>query len=122
TRIAVYAGTTCPTASTPVLACNDEGINCSAGTSRVTFPVTAGATYLVRLGGASGGGSGSLFVNCTQSCTGDFNLDGVVDGNDLGQMLASWGAVGGPTDLDADGVTDGNDQGQLLARWGGCGG
>lgn len=122
TRIAVYAGAACPTASTPVLACNDEGLSCSAGTSRVTFPVTAGETYLVRLGGASGGGSGSLFVNCTQSCTGDFNVDGVVDGNDLGQLLSSWGAAGGPTDLDQDGITDGNDLGQLLARWGSCAG
>jgi hypothetical protein len=37
-------------------------------------------------------------------------------------MLAAWGAVGGPTDLDNDGVTDGNDLGQLLARWGSCNG
>jgi hypothetical protein len=122
TRIAVYAGDACPTASTPVLACNDEGENCASGTSRVSFPATAGATYWLRLGGATGGGSGSLFVNCTQSCTGDLNTDGVVDGNDLGLMLAAWGAVGGPTDLDNDGVTDGNDLGQLLARWGSCNG
>jgi hypothetical protein len=122
TRIAVYAGDACPTASTPVLACNDEGENCASGPSRVSFPATAGATYWLRLGGATGGGSGSLFVNCTQSCTGDLNTDGVVDGNDLGLMLAAWGAVGGPTDLDNDGVTDGNDLGQLLARWGSCNG
>ena len=122
TRIAVYAGPGCPNASTPVLACNDDSATCASGTSSVTFPVTAGASYWVRVGGATGGGSGSLFVNCIQSCTGDFNIDGVVDGNDLGQMLSSWGSTGGPTDLDSDGVTDGNDLGQLLARWGSCNG
>jgi hypothetical protein len=122
TRLAVYEGAGCPTESTPLLACNDDGASCAGGTSRVTFPVNAGAIYWVRVGGATGGGSGSLFVSCTQTCTGDFNGDNAVDGNDLGQLLASWGAVGGPTDLNADGVTDGNDLGQLLARWGGCGG
>ncbi|MFM9145507.1 MAG: M12 family metallo-peptidase [Phycisphaerales bacterium] len=122
TRLAVYAGSSCPTAGTPVLACNDEGSGCASGTSRVNFAVNAGATYWVRVGGATGGGSGSLFVSCTQTCVGDFNGDNAVDGNDLGTMLGAWGAAGGPTDLNADGVTDGTDLGQLLARWGGCGG
>ncbi|MBU3682989.1 MAG: hypothetical protein FGM39_03050 [Phycisphaerales bacterium] len=49
---------------------------------------------------------------------GDFNGDGVVDGNDLGIMLASWGAcVGCPTDMNGDGAVDGNDLGQLLGLW-----
>ncbi|MFM8817062.1 MAG: M12 family metallo-peptidase, partial [Phycisphaerales bacterium] len=122
TRLAVYAGPSCPTASTPLLACNDDGTSCASGTSRASFAVTAGSTYWVRVGGALGGGSGSLFVSCTQTCVGDFNGDNAVDGNDLGTMLAAWGTTGGPTDLNADGVTDGNDLGQLLARWGGCGG
>jgi hypothetical protein len=49
---------------------------------------------------------------------GDFNGDGVVDGNDLGIMLADWGAcIGCPTDMNGDGAVDGNDLGQLLALW-----
>jgi hypothetical protein len=49
---------------------------------------------------------------------GDFNGDGVVDGNDLGIMLATWGAcVGCPTDMNNDGAVDGNDLGQLLSLW-----
>ena len=49
---------------------------------------------------------------------GDFNDDGVVDGNDLGIMLADWGAcVGCPTDMNDDGAVDGNDLGQLLGLW-----
>jgi hypothetical protein len=43
-----------------------------------------------------------------------------VDGNDLGSLLAAWGAAGGPADLTGDGVVDGNDLGQLLAAWGPC--
>ncbi|MFM8699722.1 MAG: hypothetical protein ACKOF7_13940, partial [Phycisphaerales bacterium] len=122
TRLAVYAGSSCPTAGTPVLAWNDEGSGCASGTSRVNFSVNAGARYWVRVGGATAGGAGSRFVSCTQTCVGDFNGDNAVDGNDLGILLAAWGPNGGPTDLNADGATDGNDLGLMLARWGGCGG
>ncbi len=47
----------------------------------------------------------------------DFNRDGAVNGDDLGQLLAGWGASG-ICDLTLDGVVDGNDLGQLLASWG----
>ncbi|MFM8817246.1 MAG: hypothetical protein ACKOHI_05130, partial [Phycisphaerales bacterium] len=47
----------------------------------------------------------------------DLNGDGVVDGNDLGMLLAAWG-LRGPADLNDDGVVDGNDLGMLLAAWG----
>jgi hypothetical protein len=54
------------------------------------------------------------------ACPADLTDDGVVDGNDLGSLLAAWGAAGGPADLTGDGVVDGNDLGQLLAAWGPC--
>ncbi|MCA9284845.1 MAG: hypothetical protein KDA22_06515 [Phycisphaerales bacterium] len=47
----------------------------------------------------------------------DLNGDGVVDGADLGVLLAGWG--GGATDLDGDGTVDGADLGVLLAAWNG---
>ncbi|MBU3683708.1 MAG: hypothetical protein FGM39_06820 [Phycisphaerales bacterium] len=53
-------------------------------------------------------------------CPADFNDDGSVDGNDLGFLLASWGAPGGSADLNGDGSVDGNDLGFLLAAWGPC--
>ena len=53
-------------------------------------------------------------------CPADFNDDGSVDGNDLGFLLAFWGASGGPADLNGDGSVDGNDLGSLLAAWGPC--
>jgi hypothetical protein len=55
-------------------------------------------------------------------CPADFNDDGAVDGNDLGFLLASWGATGGSADLNVDGTVDGNDLGLLLAAWGPCAG
>jgi hypothetical protein len=52
-------------------------------------------------------------------CDGDLSSDGVVDGSDLGLLLANWGA-GGIGDLDGDGTTDGTDLGLLLSVWGEC--
>ena len=52
-------------------------------------------------------------------CTGDLNADRVVDGNDLGILLAEWGGAW-DVDLNADGFVDGADLGLLLAAWGSC--
>lgn len=46
----------------------------------------------------------------------DLNGDDVVDGGDLGVMLAAWSGPG--ADLNADGTTNGADLGQLLSAWG----
>ena len=53
---------------------------------------------------------------CTEPSP-DLNGDGVVDGNDLGILLAAWGPGTGPADLNQDGAVDGNDLGRLLAAW-----
>jgi hypothetical protein len=53
------------------------------------------------------------------NCPADLNGDGVVDGADLGSLLAGWGQPG-PTDIDGNGITDGADLGALLAAWGAC--
>ncbi|HMN95259.1 MAG TPA: hypothetical protein PKC43_03480 [Phycisphaerales bacterium] len=55
----------------------------------------------------------------------DLDGDGVVDGADLGLLLAAWGPCAGPGlrpcpcagDLNGDGVVDGADLGVLLAAW-----
>jgi len=52
-------------------------------------------------------------------CTGDLNADRVVDGNDLGILLAEWGGAN-DVDLNGDGRVDGADLGLLLAAWGSC--
>lgn len=47
---------------------------------------------------------------------GDLNGDGVVNGADLGLLLANWGQPGS-SDLNHDGTTNGADLGLLLASW-----
>ena len=53
-------------------------------------------------------------------CPPDLNLDGTVDGIDLGVLLGAWGSPSGNADLNADGVVDGIDLGLLLGAWGAC--
>lgn len=47
----------------------------------------------------------------------DINGDGIVDGNDLAQVLAGW-TTSGPTDINGDGYTDASDLTIMLADWG----
>jgi hypothetical protein len=67
--------------------------------------------------GASSGAEASL--SC-MPCPADISLDGLVDGADLGMILAAWNTTGGPADLDGSGLVDGADLGALLASWGAC--
>ena len=63
--------------------------------------------------------NGNGYQDACELGRGDLNLDGVVDGADLGIMLSWWGATGYPTgDLNRDGVIDGVDLGTLLGNWG----
>ena len=50
---------------------------------------------------------------------GDINGDGIVDGADLGSLLAAWGPCPPPCpqDLTDDGIVDGADLGLLLSAW-----
>ena len=50
---------------------------------------------------------------------GDLNLDGHIDGADLGGLLALWGITNPPYgDLDGNQRIDGADLGKLLSHWG----
>jgi hypothetical protein len=58
-------------------------------------------------------------------CLGDLYVDGLVNGADLGVLLAYWGPITGTpasqaTDINRDGVVNGLDLGILLAGWGAC--
>ena len=56
-------------------------------------------------------------------CLADLNSDDVVNGNDLGILLAAWGVCGTGdciADLNDDGFVDGGDLGIMLGRWGAC--
>jgi hypothetical protein len=51
-------------------------------------------------------------------CPYDLNDDGVIDGGDLGLILALWGTADG--DFNMDGITNGGDLGLMLSAWGDC--
>ncbi|MDG2020606.1 MAG: pectinesterase family protein [Phycisphaerales bacterium] len=56
-------------------------------------------------------------------CPGDLSGDGMVNGSDLGVLLALWGACPSsdcPPDLNGDGFVNGADLGLLLGLWGPC--
>jgi formylglycine-generating enzyme required for sulfatase activity len=56
-----------------------------------------------------------------QSCTGDLNYDGIINGADLVQLLSAWGPCESCTaDFNADRVVDGADLGVQLGNWGEC--
>jgi hypothetical protein len=57
----------------------------------------------------------------SDSCVGDVNSSGAVDGADLGLLLANWGDCPQcAADLNGDCVVNGLDLGTLLAAWGAC--
>jgi hypothetical protein len=120
TRLAVYAGSTCPTSTTVPAGCDDSTAGCAGNGGRVELNVTAGSTWLIRVGApvAGIGGSGVLSINCGTPCAPDLNADGLVDGGDLGVLLGAWGSV--QADLDGNGITDGADLGVMLGSWGPC--
>jgi hypothetical protein len=118
TKIAAYA-TACPPAGA-LVACDDNTAGCANGTSTITFPVGAGAARFIRVGGATGGGTGTITISCTPvtPCLPDFNLDGTVDGADLAELLNAWSTP--IADIDDDGTTGGSDLAILLNAWGAC--
>src|SRR6187399_1627384 len=54
-KIAAYAGSTCPVDGT-ALACNDD--SCLSSESRIVFPVTSGQSYMLQIGSFPGAGFG----------------------------------------------------------------
>ena len=62
-------------------------------------------------------------VPCSSCHLYDLNLNGSVDGADLGVLLAFWGPVSPAfprADINGDGRVDGSDLGLLLSNWGPC--
>ena len=105
-----------------LLACAQKDV-CPFPGSVLTFDSVAGKRYLIQCGTEDGStGSAMVFMNCdetkTPDCPGDVNDDGVVDGQDLAALLASWGSS--EQDLNDDGTVDGLDLAIMLAAWGAC--
>jgi hypothetical protein len=122
-RIAALA--TCGDPSTTI-ACDDDG--CTGGqppfTSLLTLDLVSGVTYYFAVGGYSATQVGPFTIEITgpsapPSCFADINLDGIVNGADLGLLLGNWGATG-TGDLNNDGIVNGADLGLLLGAFGVC--
>ncbi|TWT41135.1 Fibronectin type III domain protein [Phycisphaerae bacterium RAS1] len=107
TRLAVY-GSSCPTGANSALVCNDDfdcngngNINDDGYNSRVQLAVTAGNSYLIRIGGynaATGGGS----MNISVAGSGPSAPTGVsaTDSTSCTAVTVSWNASAGATNYE----------------------
>lgn len=123
TRLAVYGGCTAPPGDASLLGCDDDVPGCAGYGSRLEVPVSAGACYLIRVGGYnSARGTGAMTIACSGPCTGDINGDGSVGITDLLLLLAAWGphSTPHPADLDGDFIVGIVDLLLLLGNWGPC--
>ncbi|MCA9283741.1 MAG: FG-GAP repeat protein [Phycisphaerales bacterium] len=104
-----------------LIACDDDTPGCGLS-QQITIPVVEGQCYRIRVGGFNDAtGFGNLVLQTNPSCCpADFDQNGVVDGADLGRLLAVWGTPGTIEDLDGSGTVDGADLGLLLSAWGPC--
>jgi hypothetical protein len=104
TGFATGAGGAASDGETWLLA-NDCGLGDFVSLSSLGF---SDRHWFVRLSGSRG---------CGEAIPGDLNLDGLVDGADLGILLLAWGTDNAAADLDRDGLVDGADLGLLLLQW-----
>jgi hypothetical protein len=109
------------------LACSgdaDSAPQCQEYYSLIEIELDPGL-YYIRVGGyLEAIGVGMLSCSFTPGappCPSDLNHDGIVNGADIGLLIAAWGACGGcPADLNGDGIVNGADVGQFLSGWGPC--
>jgi formylglycine-generating enzyme required for sulfatase activity len=82
------------------------------GPGRVTRALAAPVAALALL-------ASPLAALAQSSCDADLNRDGIVSGEDLTQLLVSWGSCAGcSADIDDDGTVNGTDLASLLILWG----
>jgi hypothetical protein len=130
-KIAVY-GASCPGAvSNLAIACNDNSCGDDAS---VTFPVTNGQIYRVRVGGVNNAvGTGTMVISCVPAsspCPADIAPAGgndVVDVDDLLAIINAWGACVNPNNCPADiapaggnDIVDVDDLLTVINAWGVC--
>lgn len=112
TRLAIYSGT-CDNLS--IVACNDDGVGCTGFTSSMDAELTSGQTYLLRVGGFSGDGSGTISINCggggggpaNDECTGATPLN--LGANAFSTVLATGVTVLPPECISFTSVNINND-------------
>ncbi|MFB0986566.1 MAG: dockerin type I domain-containing protein, partial [Phycisphaerales bacterium] len=85
----------------------------STGQAIVTSGETFASNYLFK-----------VIVEPAETCIGDLDHNGIVDGADLAIVLAYWGKVTQPkraiADLNDDGIVNAEDLAIMLGDWGPC--
>jgi hypothetical protein len=111
--LSVFSGAGCDDLAYRFVGCSVDDCGPNA---KVSIVAERGDTFTIRVSGHPTG-KGVLSISCSPDSppTPDLNGDGVVDGADLGLLLASWDTP--DADLNGDGTTDGADLGLLLASW-----
>lgn len=110
----------CDIAREPSIDCNLDGVidACQGGPGGPDCDGD-GTFDICQIAGGAEDKNGNGKLDSCEYGWGDLNLDGVVDGIDLGGLLAIWGLQNPPyADLNDDGWVDGNDLGIMLAHWG----
>ncbi|MEM7230159.1 MAG: NF038122 family metalloprotease, partial [Planctomycetota bacterium] len=110
-ELAIY-GVLCPLSPDQAIACNADACN---GGNSISIPVSMNQLYRIRIGGAGGAtGTGTLDISCgvvaAPACPWDCTPDngdgtfgnGVVNIDDLLEVINSFGAAGGPCDSAPD--------------------
>ncbi len=107
--------------------CNGDGIGCAGFSSELTFEVTEGTTYYIRIGGFNDEsyGKGQLVLGDQQCqpdvpCTGDVNNDDYINVTDILILIDNWGLVDPQYDIDEDGIVGLGDILYILSAWGFC--
>lgn len=100
----------------------DNGEYLYAGGTQINAfnPVTAQTRNIINQTSPTSGFRWISRVTVPTPCPADLNIDGVVDGADMGLLLGAWGPGNGIADINRDGVVDGADMGLLLGAWGTC--
>ena len=107
--------------ATGFVSLDEETLDLSGSGAPIQFGVISwnGTSTNEPIHSISGIDNWHVTAHCATECPADLNGDGIVDGADLGALLANWGQSGA-SDLNDDGVTDGADLGLLLGAWGVC--
>ena len=121
-RLAVY-NQGCPNGSSSVLQCGDDECGDDANVSTLAL---GGQTVVIRVGAPRDLVTGEGVLNISfdpldDPCPEDLNGDEIVNGADLGLLLAAWGTQQYDVDGNGDGIS-GSDLGLILAAWGNCSG
>ncbi|MGD9691009.1 MAG: hypothetical protein AB7K52_11780 [Phycisphaerales bacterium] len=129
TVLTVYNGTqqSCPSTTGDEIACNDDapGHPCNPLNSRLTVNAAAGQSMLIRVAGYVDADHGAVALTIDRPfiCAADFNGDGSLDPDDLGDYINCYFSQ--PpcpmADFNADGNVDPDDLGDFInAYFTGC--